>query len=168
MRRNLISFFLCLIFLITGLFAGVFFGPQLRLSAPFSSISSIASKVPGLKAISQTDENSAFEMYDYPTIKWKPKPLNEKPGAIAQLWTRYEAADAANSPGKMNYRLTIFKAPDKSQVEVQLLDDMGFKLSQFNASDFHQIPGSSDIMEARESHQLSEGEYRKVRDYSIK
>lgn len=168
MLRNLLTFFVSVLFLIAGLISGVIFAPQLRMQPPFSAMISLFSKMPGLNQSPKLDENSPFELYDYPTIKWKPKAMNEKPGAIAQLWTRYEAAEPGKGGGKMNYRLTIFKDPDKSQCEVQLLDNMGFKLTQFIASDFHEIPGAAEIMEARDSHDLTEDLYRKVRDYSVK
>lgn len=106
-------------------------------------------------------------MYNYPTIKWKPKPLADVPGALVQLWTTYEKPDP-QQPGKMNYRLTVFKAPNKQRCEIQLLDENSFKLMQFEASDFHQIPGTADIMEARESQPCTEEEYRRVKEYSIK
>jgi hypothetical protein len=116
-------------------------------------------------------------MYDYPTIKWRAKPLADPPGAIGQLWTTYEPAEqepgqqpgksAGPPPGKMKYRLTVFKAPGKAQCVVELLDDKGFKLSQFDVSDFHQVPGTSDIMEARDSYPCTEEEYKRVGDYAI-
>jgi hypothetical protein len=68
----------------------------------------------------------------------------------------------------MKYKLTLFKASKKDVREVQLLDAMGFKLMQFNAGDFHDIPGASDIVEARDSVPLSEDVYKNARDYSVK
>lgn len=157
-----------LICLVAGVAGGVWLAPQLGSTEPSHLIMTLASTVPGAKFISQADDNSPFEVYNYPIIKWRAKPIADAQGAIAQLWTTYEAADAQNQSGKLNYRLTVFKAPDKHQFEVQLLDETGFKRMQFDATDFHQIPGTADIMEARDSQPCTEAEYKKVRDYSIK
>jgi hypothetical protein len=48
-----------------------------------------------------------------------------------------------------------------------LLDATGFKITQFDASDFHPVPGAADIVEARESHPCTEEDYKKVGDYTI-
>lgn len=167
MRRLLITLLLGFFCTVAGLCVGIWFGPQLKLTQPGRLIVSLAYKVPWTKSIVPPDDNSPIEMYDYPTIKWRPKPLADPPGAIAQLWTTYEWADQQHQSGKMNYRLTVFKAPDKRQCQVQLLDEMGFKITQFEVSEFHQIPGAADIMEARESHSCTEDEYKRVGDYSI-
>lgn len=162
MRQFLITLLVGVVCLLGGLGAGIWFGPQIKQTDQVRWMQTAVAKVTGGGA---QDGNSPYEMYDYPTIKWKAKPLSDAEGAIAQLWTRYEGE---KDGGKINYRLTVFKAPSKSQCEVQLLDDQGFKVMQFNASDFHQIPGAPDIMEARESTPSSESEYRRLRDYSIK
>lgn len=148
-----------------GFGAGVCLAPQLNLTQLNSWMRSAMQAVSGQPP---TDENSPFEMYDYPTIKWRPKPVAGVEGAIAQLWTTYETRGEGGKSGKINYRLTTFKAPNKMDYEVQLLDKNGFKLMQFNATDFHQIPGSSEILEARDSYVCDEDEYRRVQDYSIK
>ena len=179
MRLVLFTFISGLICLLVGLCIGIWSGPKLRLSAPVKAIDSLIAKVRGVKT--ETDKNSPYEMYDYPTIKWKPKPVAEIPGAIVQLWTTFEPSSQSNqapngtenqagrpAPGKMSYRLTVFKAPAKNQFEVQLLNEMGFKLMQFNAEDFHQVPGTQDITEARDSQPCTEEEYRKISEYSIK
>lgn len=168
MVRFIITPLFGLFCLVVGLVLGVVFAPQLKTTAPARSIMSIAAKIPLGKGAGKPDENSPYEMYDYPTIKWRPKPLSDAPGAIAQLWTTFEWTDQQHQAGKMNYRLTVFKAPERSQCEVQLLDSQGFKISQFDASDFHLIPGASDIMEARDSKECKEDEYKRVSDYSIK
>lgn len=115
----------------------------------------------------QNSENSPIEIYDYPTIKWHAKPIAEPEGAIGQLWTTYEYTDDAHKTGKMNYRLTLFKAGDKRQCVVQLLDDNGFKITEFTVSEFHKVPGAEDIIEARDSSTCTESEYKRVGDYSI-
>ncbi|MBX9686869.1 MAG: hypothetical protein K2X27_09220 [Candidatus Obscuribacterales bacterium] len=167
MRRVIIGLFLGLLCLLVGLGAGVFFAPQLR-SNEQQLVRTLAVKVPMLKSMAATDKNSPYEIFDYPMIKWRAKPLTDTQGAIVQLWTRYEQPDGKDKAAAMSYRLTLFKAPDKHQCEVQLLDEMGFKITQFDAGDFHQIPGAPDIMEARDSHSMTEDAYRKIRDYSIK
>ncbi len=167
MRRIFTTTMFGIICALFGLAAGVWFAPQLKLSPPFQMIASFAYKVPWSKSISQADSNSPFEMYDYPTIKWRPRPFADPDGAIAQLWTRYEWNDNTHSSGKMNYRLTVFKAPGKTQCTVQLLDDKGFKITQFDATDFHQVPGAPDIMEARDSFAVTEDQYKKVGDYAV-
>lgn len=166
MRQFLTTVFCSLIFLVIGLAVGIGFAPQLKGVEPIKTIADMVNQAAGARSVN--DENSPYELYDYPTIKWRPKAIAEVPGAIVQLWTRYEPTDAASPSGKVNYKLTVFKAPDKGACEVQLLDDMGFKLIQFNAGDFHNIPGAPNIMEARESFPCTEAEYKKVRDYSIK
>ncbi len=158
MRQILAIFLVAIAFLLFGLGIGVAFGSQMK--------SAFFAKVPWAVGM-EKDKNAAFELYDYPTIKWRAKPLDAN-GAIVQLWTRYENDGGKDANGKMNYKLTVFKAPDKTNCEIQLLDDMGFKLAQFDASDFHQLPGAADITESRDSFQVSEDIYRKVRDYSIK
>lgn len=117
------------------------------------------------KAGGKKDENSPYEEYEYPKIKWRAKPLPGAEGAIAQLSTTYERA-ANGGQGAAKYRLTLFKAGGKGSHEVQLLDANGFKLLEFNAADFHEIPGS-DLMEARDSFACDEDQYRQARDYSV-
>lgn len=168
MRRVLITAVVGFTCGLAGLCAGLCLGPQLKASPSGRILSSLSEKMPWARLTTQTDKDSSFEMYDYPTIKWRPKPIADKPGGIAQLWTTYEWQDEKHQSGRMNYRLTVFKAPDKSQFEVQLLDNNGFKITQFDVSDFHQIPGSSELMEARDSHSCTEDQYKRVGDYSIK
>ena len=150
-----------------GMCAGIWFGPQLKLTQPGQFIVSLAYNSPWTRTMAQADKNSPVETYDYPIIKWRPKALADPPGAIGQLWTTYEWTDQQHQQGKINYRLTVFKAADKHQCQVQLLDSTGFKITQFDVSAFHPVPGASDIMEARESHPCSEDDYKKVGDYSI-
>lgn len=117
--------------------------------------------------IPQPDNSTQFEKYDYPTIKWRAKPLAGADDAIAQLSTTYDRSTTAGQQGAVKYRLTLFKVNSDAAREVQLLDANGFKLFQFNASDFHQIPGSQ-LMEARDSFSCDEEQYRQARDYSIR
>jgi hypothetical protein len=167
MARKAISFFITLLIAVFcaagGLLAGVILGPKIKSTPLAMKVMSMAAKLPGANV--KPGEN--IESYDYPTIKWCPKRLSDGPEAIGQLWTRYEQADGQNSKtGKVNYKLTLYKAPNKAQCEVQLLDDMGFKLGQFDTQDFHSI--SADIMESRDSYECSEEVYKRIRDYSIK
>jgi hypothetical protein len=107
-----------------------------------------------------------FETYDYPVIKWKATPLPGTSGAVAQLSTTYERATGAAPQGTVKYRLTIYKSNSKARV-VQLLDADGFKLQQFTATDFHEIPGSEQLLEARDSFPAEESVYRQWRAYSV-
>lgn len=170
MKRVLVSLAFGLICLLIGLAVGICLAPQLKLNGAPVWLVSVASKIPGTKVVGAADKDGTIETYDYPTIKWRAKPLAGKEGAIVQLWTTYEnsVAPAGQVSGNLKYRLTVFKAPEKQQCEVQLLDKDGFKLMQFDATDFHQMPGSADIMEARDSNQCTEDLYRRVQDYSIK
>lgn len=152
---------------IVGLGLGVWQSPRLKTTEPARMITSAVAKVPWLKATSKTDDDSPFEEYNYPTIKWRPKQLDDAPGAIVRLWTTFEPGNNPDT-GTMKYKLTLFKASNRNVREVQLLDGMGFKLFQFNASDFHDIPGASDIVEARDSYACSEDQYKKAQDYSVK
>lgn len=165
MRQFLTTSAIAFVSLVLGLCIGIWIDPEIRNSPQGLWVKSQLCKAPWGAA--NTDENCAYESYDYPTIKWRAKPVPDKPGAIAQLWTRYEKNEGDRT-GKMNYRLTMFKAADRSTVEVQILDDAGFKIAEFQASDFHLIPGATDIMEARDSYACTEEQYKKVRDYSIK
>jgi hypothetical protein len=167
MRSFLISLLVGMVCLLVGLCVGIWFGPELKWTQPGQFISSMMTRAPWGSAGGQADNESPVEMYDYPTIKWRAKPLGDTPSAIGQLWTTYDWSDEQHQSGIMKYRLTLFKAADKSQCEVQLLDKNGFKITQFNAGDFHKIPGAADITEARDSHQCTEDEYKRVRDYSI-
>lgn len=166
MRQILTTIFCSILCLFIGLAAGIGFAPQLKATQPVRVVSDILTRANGAKAAS--DENSPYEMYDYPTIKWKPKALADAPGALAQLWTKFEANPQNPETGKVNYRLTLYKVPDKGSCEVQVLDETGFKLLQFNATDFFKTPGAPNITEARESFPCTEEEYRKMQDYSIK
>lgn len=129
-----------------------------------------------------TASNSQFEEYNYPIIKWKPKPISGVPGAIVQLSTTYEISD-------LKYKLTLFRAPTSAQpkagargiqeastsveipnqITVQLLDSNGFKLSEFtvNQRQWEQIPGTS-VLESRDKINCNEWDYRRSRDYSVK
>jgi hypothetical protein len=69
----------------------------------------------------------------------------------------------------MRYKLTVFKAPEPPrQLQVQLLDKNGFKLLQFDASDFQKLPGTTSLLESRQDFPCSEIDYRQATDYSVK
>lgn len=112
-----------------------------------------------------SDGSGQFEEYAYPVIKWRAKPLPGDEGAIAQLSTTFDRSQPGQQ-GVVKYRLTVFKSTDKRQREVQLLDAMGFKLHEFHAGDFHEIP-NSQLMESRDSFPCDETEYQQARDYSV-
>lgn len=136
----------------------------------------------GKKPAATNLSGSQFEEYNYPIIKWKPKPISGVPGAIVQLSTTYEISD-------LKYKLTLFRAPTStqpkagargiqetassveipSQITVQTLDANGFKLTEFtiNQRQWEQIPGTS-VLEARDKIGCNEWDYRRARDYSVK
>ncbi len=101
-----------------------------------------------------------FDKFEYPYIKWKPKPLGSRPTIYAQLSTTYVDG--------IKYQLTVFESPIIPNLNVQLLDQNGFKLAEFTAhvSDFHVIPGTS-VLEAKGNILgCSEEQYKLARDFS--
>jgi hypothetical protein len=168
MRSITITLLASVLTFLAGFCLGIWFGPDTKSSEPGQYMASLVSKIPGGKAMALGESENNIEVYDYPTIKWRAKPLADSPSAIAQLWTTYDWEDPEHHSGTMKYRLTMFKAQNKAQCEVQLLDRNGFKITQFDAGDFHPIPGAPDIVESRDSHQCSEQDYKRVRDYSIR
>jgi len=153
-----------LLCLFTGLVLGAWQSDQLKATDVGQWISSTSAKVLGAKLRA---EDNQFETYNYPTIKWRPKALADGPDSVVRLWTKYEAGPKGQ-PGVLKYKLTLFKATNRNSREVQLLDSMGFKLTQINASDFHDIPGAPDIAEACDNVSCPEDQYRQARDYSVK
>ncbi len=164
MRQFFTTFLVGLFCLVAGLGIGIGFGPQILQTEPAQWITT---NVPGVTSVFKPDANSPFETYAYPTIKWRPKLIGGAPGAIAQLSTTFDSGADKNQAGTMKYRLTLFKAPGKQQCDVQLLDDMGFKLMQFNVATFRPVPGAPDIIEARDSLSCPENDYKKAHDYSV-
>lgn len=148
------------------MFAGVCLGPKLKASQPVRMILALVNNAPLTKSITKAND-SPIELYDYPTIKWRPKPFADPQGAIAQLWTSYDWADEQHQSGKMNYKLSVFQASDKHECFVQLLDDNGFKLAQIDVSDFRPVPGVPGLMEAKDSLPCTEAEYKRIGDYSV-
>ncbi|MDR3613299.1 MAG: hypothetical protein P4L53_07020 [Candidatus Obscuribacterales bacterium] len=165
MRSILTTTIIGLLCLVVGLFAGTFQGSQIKATAPGQWVTAAASK---LQAGGQSGDDNQIESDEYPTLKWKAKPLLDAAGSIVRLWTTFEAGPNKDTPGTLKYKLTLFKAVRKDTREVQLLDFQGFKLMQFNATDFHDIPGAPDIVEARDAVPCSEADYKKIRDYSVK
>jgi hypothetical protein len=153
-----------------GFGAGIFYGSSqdTQCCVPMQWLKTLGKQLPWLTPTSKDDPNSPYETYKYPSIKWRAKPISQSPGAIVQLWTTYEQGSKPGESGVIKYKLMLFKVPDKQSCEVQLLDEKGFKLLQFTASDFHEIPGAPNIIEARDNLPCSEEEYKKVRDYSTK
>jgi hypothetical protein len=110
---------------------------------------------------------SQFETYEYPIIKWRPKPIADVPGAFAQLWTTY--IGSSGTYGTMKYRLTLLKAPSPvPALEVQILDRNGFKVTGFTAAGtfFEPIPGTS-LVEARDQRPCREEDYKAACDYTV-
>lgn len=166
MIRTLVTLALCLVCSIVGLCVGIAFAPQLRTTGVGLFFQALVHRVPSLKA-GTGEQESAIEMYDFPTIKWRAKPLAAPVGAIGQLWTNFECTDEQHQTGTLNYRLTLFKATDNRQCKIQLLDENGFKLMQFDVSDFHQVPGAADVTESRDSTTCDEDKYKRAADYVI-
>jgi hypothetical protein len=148
---------------------------DVKRSADFSTIAA-TSKPEGEPAVTKPSGSSSdkpnaaqgqeshFESYNYPMIKWQAKPLNSN-GGVAQLWTTYDSPTPGQE-GNVKFRLTLFKSPNKSPHRIQLLDEGGFKIMEFKASDFDDVPGTQ-LMEARESFSCPEAQYRQARDYAI-
>jgi hypothetical protein len=166
MKGSFTTMLVGLICLVAGLCVGAEWAPQLKVTTAGQWIAAQASAIPWPTGTAPNSDDNQFESYEYPTIKWKPKPLSDAPGAIVRLWTTYDTKDP--SSGTIKYKLTLFKGNKDVGREVQLIDAMGFKLIQFNASDFHGIPGAADIVEARDSVPCTEEQYRNARDYSVK
>lgn len=137
--------------------------PASSTSAPASGSAGGKKPARGVKAAAQIGDTH-FETYNYPMVKWEAKPLNGK-GAVAQLWTTYDRPSPRDE-GVVKYRLTLFKSPGGETHRIQLLDDGGFKILEFKASDFQDVPGT-ELTEARESFSCPEEQYRQARDYAI-
>ena len=144
-----------------------------------------AAKPAPRKAGINTLTNTQFEEYAYPIIKWKAKPVSGIPKAIAQLSTTFEL-------NELKFKLTLFRPQTAtetkqtygaasgiqetssslvvpSMITVSLLDQNGFKLTDFsiNQRQWEQIPGTS-ILEARDKINCDELNYRRAKDYSVK
>lgn len=168
MRTVIVSIIVGAVSLGLGLTIGAWQSSQLKSSEAGRWVSDAAQKIPIPKGSNQDGDDSNFESNEYPTLKWKAKPLSDAPGAIVRLWTTFENGPKNDPQGSMKYKLTLFKATKKDGREVQILDGMGFKLFQFGAIDFHEIPGAPDIVESRDAVPCTEEVYRKARDYSVK
>jgi hypothetical protein len=168
MRSTLTTVIIGLLCLVIGLCAGTLQGSQIKATSVGQWMTSAASKVQEGVGAGESGDDNQIETNEYPTLKWRAKPLPDAPGSIVRLWTKFEAGPSKDTPGALKYKLTLFKAIRKDSREVQLLDAQGFKLMQFNAADFHDIPGAPDIVEARDAVPCSEADYKNVRDYSVK
>jgi hypothetical protein len=120
----------------------------------------------GATPLGGTPTNGAWEDYKYPTIKWKAKPLAKIQGGAAQLLTKYEATPEGK-PGVVRYLLTVMKDSSKRPRVVQLLDENGLKIQDFTVTDWLDVAGSDDFVQARDSFAMSEEDYRRVRDYTV-
>lgn len=164
MRSTIITIATGVVCLGVGLFFGAWQSSKLKTTEVGKAITTASSSLPW----SKDDGESPFESNEYPTLKWRARVLTDAPGAIVRLWTMYEPGLKNDPQGTMKYKLTLFKATNKDAREVQLLDSMGFKLLQFNASDFHNIPEAPDIVEARDGIPCTEEQYKKARAFSVK
>lgn len=134
--------------------------------APTSTASVGTTKPAVNKVAAATDASQGqFEKYAYPVIKWKVKPLSGTGNPVAQLHTTFEPG-APGEKGTVKYKLTLFHAPGNGSRKVQLMDANGFKLVEFDAGNFMEIP-NSELIESNESFPCDENEYRQARDYSV-
>jgi hypothetical protein len=116
------------------------------------------------------EKDSFFESYEYPIIEWKAQPIGGLPGAFAKLRTTYDD----NNPGRygkgsVKYRLTLVKVPSaiaNPVVGVEIFDKGGFKLANFSALRFHQIPGTT-LLEATGDQECREEDYRQAWSYAV-
>ncbi len=136
--------------------------PASTTGTPHKGTAKAAAKGSSAAAFKTADNN--FESYEYPMIKFQAKTLDGK-GGIAQLWTTYDRP-SPREEGVVKYRLTLFKAPGERTRRIQMLDQGGFKIFEFKASDFQDVPGTQ-LTESRDSFACPEDAYRQVRDYAI-
>ena len=165
MRNILTTVIVGLVCLIVGLAVGTFQSSQLKSSSAGQLITSAAAK---LQSGGSGGDDNQIESNEYPTLKWKGKPLSESADAIARLSTTFESGPNKDAQGTLKYKLDLYKASNKDSREVQLLDTQGFKLMQFTVGDFQDIPGAPNIKQARDGFAFSESDYKKIRDYSVK
>ncbi len=117
----------------------------------------------------QAPSNYAFETVNYPTIKWKPKPIGGIDGAIAQLATTIGIGqDSYGFQSNMKLKLTLLnvRGPLHQTRIITLLDRDGFKILTIQALNFREVPGT-ELREAHVFFSLPEMEYRKVADYTV-
>lgn len=124
----------------------------------------------GVPASGARTSNSAsgkgeWEDYNYPTIKWKARPIPHLDGGVAQLQTTFEPG-LDNKPGMVKYTLTVLKDPNKRGRQIMLLDKDGFKICKFAASDWQDV-AASEFIQARDEFPMTEEDYRRVRDYNV-
>jgi hypothetical protein len=119
----------------------------------------------GAPTTSATATTGEWEQYNYPTVKWKAKPIPHVDGGVAQLQTTFEPG-ADDKPGTVKYTLTVLKDPSKRGRRILLLDKDGFKVCEFAASDWQDV-AASDFIQARDNFPMMEEDYRRVRDYTV-
>jgi hypothetical protein len=118
---------------------------------------------------SETSQKGEYDTYEYPFIKWKPKILAT--GALVQLETTMESG--YHSRGNIKYKVNVLvrgSAIMPAQgLHVDLLDKRGFSLCSFSigARDFGLIAGTS-VMEAHGTTYVTEEDYQKAVDYTVK
>jgi len=148
---------------------------------PGLDLSPLPANRPSRQSASSQPSSDQYESINYPIIKWKPKPISSLPGGFVQLSTTYEQ-------NYVKYKVTLFKskslqaAPKNGMnpplspagiptfpIDVQLLDQNGFKLVQFtvNQNQWDVIPGTN-VLEARDQLSCNEWDYKRSRDYTVK
>ena len=112
-----------------------------------------------------------FESYDYPFIKWKPKLLPT--GALVQLETMLDESTNEYRP-RLKYKMYVFvkggNLIPSNGIQINLLDVRGFSLGNFSISSnsFSLVSGSQQVLEARGTTNISEIDYKRAVDYSVK
>ena len=113
-----------------------------------------------------------FDTYEYPFIKWKPKLLPT--GALVQLETTLEEDGSGHRfNGIVKYKVNVLVKGNSlvpsHGIKFELLDNKGFGLCKFSisASELGVITGTS-ILQARGTANITEENYKKAVDYSVK
>src|SRR5437868_5962681 len=109
MRQFVMCVLCSLVCLAIGLGVGLWAGLNSSQIAPVQKLLGAVKQVPWAKAAVDQADASPFEVYNYPTIKWRPKAVADPPGAIAKLSTKYEPSVESSDKGIVRYQLILFK-----------------------------------------------------------
>lgn len=118
------------------------------------------------------NECQNIEKYEWPMIKFRPKPLPDAPDSFAQLTTTEVLNDSssyyASTSVKVKYKLILLRAEPQS-LGIELLDAQGFRLGSratVSSTEFETIPGT-DLVAARGEFTFALADYPKVRDFTL-
>ncbi len=122
-------------------------------------------------AAAKQEDASPFEEYKFPTIKWKPKPIKGKAGAVAQLLTTIGPRPVSTYSGDMlKARLTLFKVGRALILghyqRVTLFDSNGFQVAVLPFYSFRKIPGTG-LLEGESMIELYNIRYGNAVDYTV-